>query len=138
MMDDKTKIGIGLTFFGVMFTCLGVLFFFDQGLLSLGNLLFVTGVTMTIGAKRTFNFFLKRRRNYKGSAFFLGGLFLVLYGWAFIGMILESYGFILLFSDFFPTVVMFLRRLPVIGQIMNLPGVKSVVNKVAPKGTLPI
>mmetsp|Transcript_19531 Transcript_19531/g.32822 ORF Transcript_19531/g.32822 Transcript_19531/m.32822 type:complete len:139 (+) Transcript_19531:321-737(+) len=138
MMDDKTKIGIGLTFFGVMFTILGVVFFFDQGLLSLGNLLFVTGVTVTIGAKRTFNFFLKRRRNYKGSVFFLGGLFLVLYGWAFVGMILESYGFVLLFSDFFPTVVMFLRRLPVIGQIMNLPGVKSVVNKIAPKGTLPI
>jgi len=138
MMDDKTKIGIGLTFFGVMFTILGVVFFFDQGLLSLGNLLFVTGVTVTIGAKRTFNFFLKRRRNYKGSVFFLGGLFLVLYGWAFVGMILESYGFVLLFSDSFPTVVMFLRRLPVIGQIMNLPGVKSVVNKIAPKGTLPI
>ncbi|KAK3247751.1 hypothetical protein CYMTET_42760 [Cymbomonas tetramitiformis] len=96
-MDDKTKIGIGLTFFGILFTGLGVVFFFDQGLLSLGNLLFLAGVTLTIGTQRTVNFFLKRRKNFKGSAFFFGGLFLVLYGWAMVGMILESYGFVLLF-----------------------------------------
>mmetsp|Transcript_12910 Transcript_12910/g.17654 ORF Transcript_12910/g.17654 Transcript_12910/m.17654 type:complete len:139 (+) Transcript_12910:296-712(+) len=138
MMDDKTKIGIGLTFFGVIFTVLGVVFFFDQGLLSLGNLLFLSGVAVTIGGRRTFNFFFKRKRNYKGTAFFLGGLLLVLYGWALLGMILESYGFVLLFSDFFPTVLIFLRRIPVIGPILNLPGVKSVVNKIAPKGSLPV
>jgi hypothetical protein len=34
---SRAEIGIGLTFFGVMFTILGVVFFFDQGLLSLGN-----------------------------------------------------------------------------------------------------
>mmetsp|Transcript_39154 Transcript_39154/g.75038 ORF Transcript_39154/g.75038 Transcript_39154/m.75038 type:complete len:139 (-) Transcript_39154:250-666(-) len=138
MMDDKTKIGIGLTFFGVVFTILGVMFFFDQGLLSLGNLLFLSGVTLTIGGKRTFNFFFKRKRNFKGTGCFFGGLLLVLYGWALLGMIVETYGFVLLFSDFFPTVVMFLRRLPVIGPLLNLPGVKSVVNKIAPKGSLPM
>ena len=41
-------------------------------------------------------------------------------------------------SDFFPTVVMFLRKLPVVGPILNMPGVKNVVNKIAPKGSLPM
>lgn len=62
----------------------------------------------------------------------------MLYGWALFGMVIESYGFVLLFSDFFPTVVMFLRKLPVVGPILNMPGVKNVVNKIAPKGSLPI
>ena len=41
-------------------------------------------------------------------------------------------------SDFVPTVVMFLRKLPVVGPILNMPGVKNVVNKIAPKGSLPM
>jgi hypothetical protein len=35
----------------------------------------------------------------QGSAAFLGGLFLVLIGWPFIGMIVEAYGFISLFRS---------------------------------------
>lgn len=50
----------------------------------MGNVLFLAGVTMTIGPKRTLRFFI-RPRNFKGSACFLGGLALVFVGWPFIG-----------------------------------------------------
>jgi hypothetical protein len=46
--------------------------------------LFLAGVTLTIGPKRTLKFFIKPR-NLKGSACFLGGLSLVFLGWPFIG-----------------------------------------------------
>jgi hypothetical protein len=41
-------------------------------------------------------------------------------------MIIEAYGFIVLFSGFFPVAINFLRRIPVIGTILNLPGISSV------------
>ncbi|KAK9818319.1 hypothetical protein WJX72_010513 [[Myrmecia] bisecta] len=130
-MDDRRKIGIGLTGFGFLFTFLGVLFFFDKGLLAMGNILFLAGVSLTIGVQATFRFFM-RRKNYKGSAFFLGGFICVVVGWAIIGTVLETYGFWLLFSGFFPTVLGFLRRLPVLGRVLDLPVLKTILNKIAP------
>ncbi|GAQ85011.1 vesicle transport protein [Klebsormidium nitens] len=119
-MNDRKKIGLGLTGFGVLFTFLGVIFFFDKGLLAMGNILFLSGMTLTIGFKSTWNIFLNKR-NHRGSAAFLGGLFLVLIGWPFIGMIVEAYGFVYLFSGFWPTAQMFLLRVPVLGWILNQP-----------------
>lgn len=135
-MDDQRKIGVGLTGFGALFIFLGVLFFFDKGLLAMGNLMFLSGVSLTIGFRSTLSFFTKRR-NYKGSSAFLGGLLLVISGWTFFGFILEMYGFVLLFRDFFPTVLMFLRRVPGLGYVLNLPFVKNVLNKVAKNESLP-
>ncbi|KAK9843179.1 hypothetical protein WJX74_008133 [Apatococcus lobatus] len=131
MFNDRRKIGIGLTGFGVLFTFLGVLFFFDKGLLAMGNILFLTGVGLTIGPAATLGFFM-RRKNLKGTAFFLSGVVLVVIGWAIIGTILETYGFWLLFRGFFPTVLGFLRRLPMMGAVLDAPGLKSVINRLAP------
>jgi hypothetical protein len=64
MLLCDAEIGIGLTGFGVLFTFLGIIFFFDKGLLAMGNILFVAGVMLTIGMKSTISFFLKPR-NYK-------------------------------------------------------------------------
>eukprot|EP00891_Asterochloris_glomerata_P005905 jgi/Astpho2/5905/gw1.00080.143.1_t len=89
----------------------------------MGNLLFLCGVALTIGPSATARFFM-RRKNLKGSAFFLGGLILVLIKWAIVGVILETYGFWLLFSGFFPTALGFLRRLPVLGTVLDMPGLK--------------
>ncbi|CAM6123485.1 unnamed protein product [Calypogeia fissa] len=119
-MNDRKKIGIGLTGFGVLFSFLGVIFFFDKGLLAMGNILFVAGLTLTIGMKSTISFFFKPR-NYKGSISFLVGFVLVLLGWAILGMIVESYGFIVLFSGFWPTALVFLGRVPVLGILFRQP-----------------
>ncbi|XP_024391991.1 vesicle transport protein GOT1 isoform X1 [Physcomitrium patens] len=119
-MNDRRKIGIGLTGFGVLFTFLGVVFFFDKGLLAMGNILFVAGVMITIGIKGTVSFFLKPR-NYKGSILFAAGFALVIFGWAIVGMLIETYGFVLLFSGFWPTALVFLYRVPILGNILRQP-----------------
>jgi hypothetical protein len=63
-MNDRKKIGLGLTGFGVFFSFLGIVFVFDKGLLAMGNILFISGVSLTIGFKSTMQFFMKRQ-NYK-------------------------------------------------------------------------
>eukprot|EP00884_Botryococcus_braunii_P014770 jgi/Botrbrau1/23294/Bobra.0102s0035.1 len=101
------------------------------------QLLFLAGVGLTIGPAATVRFFL-RKKNVKGSAFFLGGVALVVWGWAIIGMAIETYGFWLLFSGFFPTVLGFLRRLPFLGGVLDLPVLKTAINRFAPAQSLPI
>uniref|UniRef100_A0A8C9SX67 Golgi transport 1Ba n=1 Tax=Scleropages formosus TaxID=113540 RepID=A0A8C9SX67_SCLFO len=62
--------------------------------------------------------------------FFLGGVFVVLIGWPMVGMVLEIYGFFLLFRGFFPVAVGFIRRIPILGSLLNLPGISGFVDKV--------
>mmetsp|Transcript_2773 Transcript_2773/g.4876 ORF Transcript_2773/g.4876 Transcript_2773/m.4876 type:complete len:142 (-) Transcript_2773:2408-2833(-) len=100
MMSDFKKIGIGLTSFGLFFTFLGVLLLFDKSLLAMGNVLFLSGVTLIIGAQRSVRFFLARRR-WKGSACFFSGITLVLIGWPIIGTLVEAFGFVNLFGYVF-------------------------------------
>lgn len=133
-ITDYQKIGIGVSGFGVFFLFLGVLFFFDKGLLAIGNILFISGLALVIGLERTFRFFFQKHK-ITGSSCFLGGIVVVLFGWPLIGMIIEAYGFILLFSGFFPVVINFLRRVPVVGNILNLPGISQVVGRLAGDGS---
>ena len=128
------------------FLFLGMLLLFDKGLLAVGNvgispfqvvcilfhystlslqILFLSGLAFVIGLERTFRFFFQYHK-IKGSSAFFGGIVVVLLGYPLIGMIIEAYGFIVLFSGFFPVAVNFLRRIPVIGTILNLPGISSV------------
>ncbi|XP_065647848.1 vesicle transport protein GOT1B isoform X3 [Hydra vulgaris] len=129
-ISDYQKIGIGVTGFGMLFLFLGMMLFFDRGLLAIGNILFISGLALVIGLERTFRFFFQKTK-LKGSGFFLGGILVVLLGWPVVGMVVEIYGFILLFKGFFPVVINFLRRVPVIGNILMLPGISAIVNYVA-------
>ncbi|KAL3850389.1 hypothetical protein ACJIZ3_012271 [Penstemon smallii] len=127
-MNDRKKIGLGLTGFGVFFSFLGIIFFFDKGLIAMGNILFVSGVTLTIGLKSSAQFFMKRS-NFKGTISFGIGFFLVIIGWPILGMIVEAYGFVVLFSGFWPTVAVFLQKIPVLGWLFQQPFIRSFFDR---------
>lgn len=127
-MNDRKKIGIGLTGFGVFFSFLGIVFFFDKGLLAMGNILFFSGVTLTIGLKSTMQFFMKPQ-NFKGTISFGLGFFLIVIGWPIFGMMLEAYGFVVLFSGFWPTLAVFMQRIPILGWLFQQPYIRSFFDR---------
>eukprot|EP00117_Sycon_ciliatum_P043171 scpid92338/ scgid31294/ Vesicle transport protein GOT1B; Golgi transport 1 homolog B; Putative NF-kappa-B-activating protein 470; hGOT1a &gt; Vesicle transport protein GOT1B; Golgi transport 1 homolog B len=137
-ISDYQKMGIGLSGFGIAFIFLGMLVTFDKGLLgtgnilllNMGNVLFLAGLRFVIGLEQTFRFFFQKHK-LRGSGCFFGGILIVLLGWPIIGMCVEAYGFFILFSGFFPVVINFLRRIPGIGNLLNLPGIRTVVNKLS-------
>lgn len=124
-VSDFRKIGIGLTAFGLAFTSLGVVLMFDKGLLAMGNVLFLSGVMMIIGPQRSVKFFFQKKKA-RGSCFFFAGMALVLLRSPVIGILIEAWGFINLFGDFFPIVLSFLRRVPILGNILCTPPIKQV------------
>ncbi|KAL8238797.1 hypothetical protein R6Q59_015364 [Mikania micrantha] len=123
-MDDWKRIGLGLTGFGVFFSFLGIILFFDKGLLAIGNILFISGVIMTIGIKSSLQFFMKPS-NFKGTISFGIGFFFVIIGWPVIGMAAEAYGSLILFSGFWPTLSVFVQKTPVIGWVFQQPFIRS-------------
>ena len=127
-ITDMQKIGVGLSGLGLTFIVLGMILLFDKGLLALGNIMFVAGLTLVVGVQRTLSFFFQRHKA-RATGCFLGGIFIVIMGWPLIGMLVELYGFVLLFSGFFPVVINFLRRIPILGNLLNLPLISTVVDK---------
>ncbi|EIM81261.1 Got1-domain-containing protein [Stereum hirsutum FP-91666 SS1] len=129
-LTDMQKIGVALTSFGGLFMLLGVVLFFDGALLALGNILFLGGLFLIIGPQKTFYFF-ARKNKLRGTVCFLGGIILVFIKWPFVGFILETFGFLNLFGDFFPVILTFLRQLPFIGNLLNMPYIRTVVDRLA-------
>ncbi|CCW64909.1 unnamed protein product [Phytomonas sp. EM1] len=122
--NDITKIGVGLTGLGFFFTVLGFLMFLDSVLLTMGNILFVVGVALVMGPRRFRNFFLARRR---ASTCFFVGILLVLFGWCFLGLLIQGFGALNLFGNFFPMIARVLESLPVIGPIVLSTPVQAVL-----------
>ncbi|XP_051529064.1 vesicle transport protein GOT1A [Myxocyprinus asiaticus] len=123
-ITEFQKIGVGLSGFGVFFVLFGVLLYFDSVLLAFGNILFLSGLAFIIGLRRIAHFFFQRQK-LRGSTFFLGGVALVLLRWPRIGMLVESYGFVLLFKSFFPMAFGFL------GTVLNIPFLTAIFNKLS-------
>jgi Got1/Sft2-like family len=124
MINDNTKIGTGLLFLGCIFLFLGVLFFFDSAMLALGDILFIIGLTLTIGISRTIRFF-SRPDRMRGIVAFFGGIVLVFLRWPIFGMIAQFYGMIYLFGQFFPIAAQSMKDTPVIGSIFRIPAVEQ-------------
>jgi hypothetical protein len=119
-LTEQKKIGLGLIGFGIFFTFLAVLLFFDRGLLALGNIFWLSGVTILLGWRSTLSLF-TNRENYKGTLSFLLGFFFLFVRWPILGIIFEICGVILLFGGFWPTVQAFLNQIPVVGWILQYP-----------------
>jgi hypothetical protein len=86
----------------------------------MANLLLLCGITLLMGARRTFSFF-TRKEKYQGTAFFVSGITAILLRWTIIGFILELYGIFRLFADFFGVIVGFVGAIPVIGPYLEPP-----------------
>ncbi|KAK4047069.1 Golgi Transport [Microbotryomycetes sp. JL201] len=129
-LTDAQKIGVGLTSFGALFMFLGVVLLFDGALLALGNILFVSGLPLIIGPRKTFYFF-ARKNKLRGTICFITGILLVFIKYPFYGMLIETFGFLNLFGDFFPVVLSFLRQVPILGTFLRLPVVRQVTDRIA-------
>jgi hypothetical protein len=126
MFSDNTKIGSALLFLGVVFLCLGCLFLFDSALLALGDILFLTGLTLTIGVSRTLRFFVRPDRM-RGIIAFFGGILLVLLRWPVLGMAGQVYGLLYLFGQFLPIAADSLKATPVLGDLLRTPAVERAL-----------
>ena len=93
--------------FASFIALLGVLVI-DSILLMLSNLLMWPGIFMLLGTQRTLNILIRKDRWY-ASIMILIGVFLMLRGWAIVGMLVEGFGFVSLFGNFFPVVKLFLK-----------------------------
>ena len=91
----------------------------------MGNVLFLIGLTLMIGAPKTLAFFM-RRQKLKGTAAFATGIVLILVRWPLVGFCVEAYGIFVLFGDFLSTFAGFVRAVPVVG-----PPVANVLDRVA-------
>ncbi|CAM8946450.1 unnamed protein product [Rhodiola kirilowii] len=96
-LTETKKAGLGLIGFGFFFTFLGVILFFDRGLLALGNMFCLMGVGLLLGWLSTWRL-VSSPGHYKGSISFVLGLFLIFVRWPIIGIIFEIYGAINIFS----------------------------------------
>ncbi|XP_059301716.1 vesicle transport protein GOT1 [Lycium ferocissimum] len=117
-LDEQKKVGLGLIGFGILFTFLAIILFFDRGLLALANILMLAGVALLLGFRSTLHLF---KVNYKGTISFMLGLFLIFVRWPVVGIIVEIYGCIVLFSCFWPSIKVFLFQIPVFGWILWYP-----------------
>ncbi|CAG8971240.1 hypothetical protein HYALB_00001406 [Hymenoscyphus albidus] len=100
--------------------------------LAMGNILFLIGLTIIIGPKKTASFF-ARKQKLKGTAAFFMGLFLILMRWAFVGFLVELYGIFILFGDFLGTILGFGRNVPVVGKYIGM-----LADRVGGGGELPV
>ena len=103
----------------------------------MGNVMFIAGVTCIIGFSSAFRFFFGSPDKIKGTSFFFGGVFCVLFFSPLLGMLVELVGLYYLFSGFLPMILGFLRRVPVINVVFSVPVVSRLADSIG-KSKLPV
>jgi hypothetical protein len=117
--DEREQAGIMVAGMGLFFVGFGVCMYLDRALLACGNLMFLTGVAIAIGARKALSFFFQKGHT-KGSLFLLSGITLVLLQWAIIGLFLETIGFLLLFRHLLPVFATLAGKLPFISTLLRV------------------
>lgn len=79
---------------------------------------------ISTGVSRTLRFF-SRRDRIRGIISFFLGIFLVMIRWPIFGMILQFYGLIYLFGQFFPIAAQSMKDTPVVGDLLRMPAVEN-------------
>ncbi|PGH11959.1 hypothetical protein AJ80_06925 [Polytolypa hystricis UAMH7299] len=80
----------------------------------MGNILFLIGLPLILGSRKTLSFF-GRRQKLSGTLTFTFGVILILFRWPLVGFLIELYGMFVLFGEFLVTLAGFVRGIPVIG-----------------------
>lgn len=92
---------------------------------------------LIIGPQKTVSFF-SRPAKLRGTVAFAVGIFLILIKRSFLGFIVETFGILQLFGDFFAVIISFLRSVPIIGPVLSHPAVAPVVDRLAGVRVLPV
>lgn len=137
MLDDNKKIGMGLLGLSFLFISMGVLFLLDSTLIAIGDFLFLAGLVFIIGLQRTVRLFTKRDRAPGIICFFLG-ILLVFVRWTLIGLLLQIFGFVNLFGNFFPPAIAVMQHTPILKDILRLPGISYVVGRLGTRSRAPV
>ena len=93
------------------------------------------GVVMLIGVQHAVKFFFTGNK-VKASSIYFGGIAWLLFFRSksmivnFIGMVIEGYGLLLLFSGFLPRIIPLMRSLPVVSGIFMVPGISALADRI--------
>merc|ERR1712176_1240089 len=114
MGNDNAKIGTALLGLGCLFIVLG-------------------GLLLTMGVSRSQRFFVKKAKDsgFRGVGCFGGVVLVVFFKRPLLGMCLEGFGFVNLFANFFPIALSAMRSMPVLGDVLAMPGVSAIADKLA-------
>lgn len=119
-VSQTRQFGMWLTGSGSAFLALGIFLLLDAPLLALGNVQLALGICLLVGPLNLASFFFQRKRLH-ATACFVVGMWLVFKRWATIGLVVEAFGILNLFGNFFPVITTVARNLPIIGPIMCHP-----------------
>ncbi|KAJ3696864.1 hypothetical protein LUZ61_000569 [Rhynchospora tenuis] len=130
-ISEIKKVGIGLIGFGFFFSFLGVILFFDRGLLALGNVWFYLPIFPSLKITTVITFVLKStvaysmevltRINFLYQLFFLSGVGLLL-GFPYMFQLFTSTRNLKGTIPFFLGIFLIFVRWPILGIIMEIYG----------------